>query len=134
MANLTTYTAAKLLNHLLGKEAFALPTSLYLGLFTQDPTATGALVGEVIGGGYARVDVRGVMTDADPNTGQSVNTAVITFANPTAGWGLITHAALLDAAVGGKMLTYAPFTVARQVNAGDPPVQFLQGQLVVRLH
>ncbi|WP_210482761.1 phage tail fiber protein [Microvirga antarctica] len=133
MGSLTNYTEKKLLDHLLGKAAFPLPAGLYLGLFKADPTEAGSLASEVTGGSYARVDVRSIMTVSDATTGQSVNASAIAFAAPTAAWGTITHVGFLDAATGGTLLACAPLSIARVVNAGDPPSRFLQGQLSIRL-
>jgi hypothetical protein len=117
MANLTDRYEKKLADGLTGVTPLTTPTTVYLALFTADPTETGDVTNEVSGTGYARVALTSKFgASAD---GSSANTAAITFAAAGAGgWGTITHVGLMEAgtaAVADMMLYQAlvdPITIA----------------------
>lgn len=133
MSALTDYTEKKLLDHLLGKASFTMPATVYLALFTADPTDAGSLANEVIGGiGYARVAITSIMGAANATTGTSTNAGAINFGTATADWGTVTHAAVLDASTGGNMLMKGPLGSARTFASGDS-AQFAPGQLILTL-
>lgn len=94
-----------------------LDTSLngtYLALFTSDPTETGAAGTEVTGGAYARQAV----TWGAASGGTKQPTADVIFPEATAGWGTVTHAALMTASSGGTARWYGPLAVSRNVVTG----------------
>jgi hypothetical protein len=90
------------------------PTTWYVGLFTSDPTETGAAGTEVTGGSYARTGVSFTVT-GDTAT----NSAAVEFAAATAGWGTITHIGIMDASSGGNMIVHAALSVSRAILDGD---------------
>ena len=51
---MTDYLEAALAKHSVGLEAFTPPVSIYLALFTADPTDSGSLVNEVSAADYTR--------------------------------------------------------------------------------
>lgn len=89
---------------------------VYLALYTQVPTKTTTL-GEVTGGSYARE----LVAFTAPASGESENTALITFTTATADWGAVSHYAIYDAVSGGNMIFYSKFDAefARTVESGD---------------
>ncbi len=90
------------------------PTTWYVGLFTSDPTETGAAGTEVTGGSYARTGVSFTVT-GDTAT----NSAAVEFAAATADWGTITHIGIMDASSGGNMIVHAALSVSRAILNGD---------------
>ncbi|WP_099866072.1 phage tail fiber protein [Pararhizobium haloflavum] len=119
MANMTNYLEKKLLDHTLGKAAFAMPATVYLALFTSDPGEVGSAAGEVTEGGYARQAITGAMSAADATSGTSTNTAAISFGPATEDWGMISHVGVFDAETGGNMLLYGEMPAAKLINSGD---------------
>ncbi|KRE08171.1 hypothetical protein ASE61_00705 [Bosea sp. Root670] len=128
MANLTSYARKKLGDHLVGHTAWTMPSPVYLALFTADPGLSGSFAAEVSGGSYARVNISAALSDADTTSGLIVNTTVITFPTPSAGWGVVTHVGLCDAGAAGNLLTRQPLSVARLIVSGDP-FMLLEGQI-----
>lgn len=127
MSKMSNYLENALVNATLRGTAFSAPATVYLALYTTDPTDadTGT---EVTGGGYARQAV----TFSAPTDGVTSNSANITFPAATANWGNVTHIGYRDAATGGNLLYYAPLSTARNILSGDT-IAFLSGQLSVTL-
>lgn len=119
-ATISTYLADKLLDHAFGTTAYTEPT-VYVGLFTTDPTMPAGTGGtEVSGGSYARVEVTGHMTAA--SSGANASSADITFATATASWGTVTGLGIFDASTSGNLLWAAALTGGSvAVNSGDTP-------------
>lgn len=129
MAGLTTYAQQKVLEHIVGKTAFTMPT-VYVALFTAAPSDAGGGT-EATGGSYARKVTAGA--DWAAASGTSIaNAAAITFVTPTASWGTITHFALMDALTVGNMLGWAALTSSQAVGTGNT-VSFAIGALTVSL-
>ena len=127
MAGKSDYAENKVLELLVGKTGFTLPTA-FVALFTAAPTDAGGGT-EVSGGSYARKSTAG--SDWNTAASGSINNAnAITFVTPTAGWGTVTHFALFDASSGGNMLGWAALTNSRTPASGDT-VRFAAGALVL---
>lgn len=107
------------------------PTSLYVGLFTANPTDTGGGT-EVTGNAYARVTVTSSLANwagtqaaastvaSSGSSGTTSNNGVITFPTPTpSGWGTVTGVGIFDATSGGNLLIWAALTTSKTINAGD---------------
>lgn len=90
------------------------PTTWYVGLFTSDPTDTGAAGTEVSGGSYARTAVTFSVTGDTAS-----NTAAVEFPAATATWGSVTHIGIHDASTGGNMLVHAALSAAKTIADGD---------------
>lgn len=90
------------------------PTTWYVGLFTSDPTDTGAAGTEVSGGSYARTAVTFSVTGDTAS-----NTAAVEFPAATASWGSVTHIGVHDASSGGNMLVHAALSTAKTIASGD---------------
>ncbi len=129
MSDATNYLEKKLADHILGKAAYTMPVTVYLALFTADPTETGSLASEVgTGLGYARIAITADMSAANATTGTSVNSNIFTFGPASGPWGVVTHAALVDASSAGNVLAKAALTVSRNVQTGDS-IQFAASQV-----
>lgn len=127
MTKMSNYLETALVNVTLRGTAYTAPTTVYLALYTTDPTDadTGT---EVTGGSYARQ----AMTFAAPSDGATSLSTNVTFPQATAGWGTVTHVGIRDAVTGGNLLYYTPMTTARAILTGDT-VAFLTGQIPVTL-
>lgn len=140
MAALTDFFENKLIDFLLRGQALGItgataaagtgPTTLFIGLFTTDPTDTGGGV-EVTGGSYARVALASTLanwagtqstastTASTGNTGTTSNNTVLTFPTPSANWGVVTGFGIFDAATAGNLLIFGALTVSKTINNGD---------------
>lgn len=143
MANATDYLENKVIDHLFRTASFTKPSGLYVALFTAAPSDAGGGT-EVSGGSYARVNLapadanwkatQGGTSGASSGTGGvTSNAAVITFPNPTANWGTVTHIGIFDAASGGNLLIWGALFASRVVNNGDPGPAFAIDALTITL-
>ena len=124
--NIADYAENKVLDHMLGTGAWAMPT-IYIALYTSDPTD--ADVGtEVSGGNYARQTAAFVAAAA----GATDNSGIILFPQATADWGTLTHVGIRDALVAGNLLWQGILTVAKTIGIGDQ-FRFPVGALDVSL-
>ncbi|MDR2076905.1 MAG: hypothetical protein LBP61_08275 [Desulfovibrio sp.] len=97
----TNYMAQAILNHLLSKDEYTPPSTMYVGLYDVDPGKAGTDGTEVTGGGYARQPV----TFGDVSgEGVVVNSEAVIFPDVTSPWGSVAGFALLDAETGGNIL------------------------------
>lgn len=133
MGAMTDYLEASLRTHIFRTGTFTKPAVLAVALFTAAPGEAGGGT-EVAGGSYARVE----RDPSDSNwsavsgtDGLTDNVAALTFPAPTGNWGVVTHAAILDAVSVGNMLLYAPLATAKTVNNLDPAPNFPIGALDV---
>jgi len=104
MASFGDYAENKILDHIVGKTSFTMPTA-YIALSTADPTDDGSGMAEPSGNGYARVATTGATWDA-ASSGATANAAIISFPTATGSWGTITHFAIFDASTSGNMLAH----------------------------
>lgn len=129
--NLTDYAENALLNHILGKTAYTMPTTTYLALFTTAPSdsAAGTEV-STSSTGYARQAITSVMSAA--SGGASANASTITFGAATASWGTVMAFGIFDAATGGNMLLYGTLSASKAIASGDR-LEFAASQLSASL-
>jgi len=91
------------------------PTAWYVGLFTSDPTDTGAAGTEVAGNGYTR---KAATFTVSGDTAS--NSASIEFPAASGGnWGTVGWIGIMDAASGGNMIIHSALTTAKAINDGD---------------
>jgi hypothetical protein len=140
---MSDYLENKIIDQLFRGQAFAFPSTLYIGLLTAVPSDTGGGT-EVSGGGYARASsaaglgtfagTQGVGTTAAStgNTGTTSNNASITFVTPTASWGAVTSFGIYDAATGGNLLFFGTLSISKTINQGDT-VTFPAASLSVQI-
>lgn len=106
MTGMTDYLGRKILDEIVGKTNFALPT-VYIGLFTTAPDDTGAGGTEVSGGSYARVDSTSTWNAAAGSAPCSTsNSGNITFPAATADWGTVVAFGGFDASTSGNLLWF----------------------------
>jgi len=135
MGSFSNYAEAKILDHIVGKTSFTMPTA-YIALCTADPTeaGTGASITEVAdANAYARVTTAGSDWDAAA-AGATANAAAIEFTEASGSWGTVTHFAILDSAThgAGNMLAYGALTASKAVTDGDTVI-FAIGDLSATL-
>jgi len=99
MANLVDGYENELLDGLTGVAALTTPTTVYLALFTADPTDTGSVTNELSGSGYARQSIAGKFSAATGTAGSVSNTTAIDFATATGDWSQATHVGMMESDV-----------------------------------
>jgi hypothetical protein len=114
MAEMSNYLENALINATLRNTSYTSPTTVYVALYTDDPTDadTGT---EVSGGSYARVAV----TFGAPSNGVSTNSGNVEFAAATGTWGTITHIGIRDALTTGNLLYHTALDVSKPISSGD---------------
>jgi hypothetical protein len=121
-------TETRLLDHLVGKTSFTMPSTVYLALFTSAVNDAGGGT-EATGGSYARkltADRTG-----PPHPRAPRNATVITFVTPTGSWGTVTHFALMASVSGTTStdyLAWADLTSSQAIGTGNT-VSFAIGAL-----
>jgi hypothetical protein len=114
MAEMSNYLEQALINATLRGTNFTAPTTVYVALFTTDPTDANTGT-EVSGGSYARTSV----TFAAPSNGVSVSNADCTFPQCTSTWGTVGWIGLMDASTSGNLLYHTPLTISKTIETGD---------------
>jgi hypothetical protein len=114
MAEISNYLEDALINGTIRGTTYTAPTTVYVGLYTSDPTDANTGT-EVSGGSYARTAV----TFAAPSNGVTTNNADVTFAQATASWGTVGWIGILDSLSGGNLLYHTPLDVAKTIDSGD---------------
>jgi hypothetical protein len=114
MAELSNYLENKLLDHVLRNTSYTSPTTVYVGLFTTDPSDAGTGT-EVSGGSYARQ----IVSVTTATGGVVTSSADVTFPQCTASWGTVSHIGLLDALSSGNLLMHTALTTSKTIDEGD---------------
>lgn len=127
MAEMSNYLENALINATLRNTSYTSPTTVYVGLFTTDPTDAGTGT-EVSGGSYARQSV----TFAAPSDGVSASNAAVEFPQATGSWGTVTHIGILDALTTGNLLYHTALDVSKAIDTGDI-FKIASGSLTVTL-
>jgi len=96
------------------------PAQLYLALYGTNPTAANTGT-EISGGGYARQPVTFGAPAILGDQAVSSNTNAINFPKFTAAAGTASHIAVLTAATGGDLVSYAQLPTSLLLNAGVTP-------------
>jgi len=113
--SLTNAFETSTLQYLLTTGSVTRPTAWYVGLFTSDPTDTGAAGTEVSGNGYTRKAATFTVSGATAS-----NSASIEFPAASGGnWGTVGWIGIMDAASGGNMIIHSALTTAKAINDGD---------------
>jgi hypothetical protein len=117
----STYAQNKALDHRYGGPDYTRPATVYVALFTSAPNVGGGGT-EVSGGAYARAAITNNSTNFPAAVGGvKSNAAAVVFAQATAPWGTVTHAAMFDALTGGNMLDFNALDSPKTVATGDTP-------------
>lgn len=127
MAEFSNYLENAVIDAVLRNTSYTSPTTVYVGLYTSDPTDadTGT---EVSGGSYARTAV----TFSAPSNGVTSNSADVELPQATSSWGSVTHIGLHDAASGGNLLFHTILDTTKTIDSGDI-FKIASGNLTVTL-
>ena len=114
MAEFSNYLENALINATLRNTAYTSPTTVYVSLYTSDPTDADSGT-EVSGGSYARTSA----TFDAPSNGVTQNSADITFPTATASWGTVSHIGIHDASTSGNLLFHTALDTSKTIDSGD---------------
>ena len=114
MAEMSNYLEAALINATLRNTTYTSVATVYVSLWTTDPTDAGSGT-EVSGGSYARTAV----TFGAPSNGTSLNNADVTFPTATASWGTVGWIGINDALSSGNLLYHSPLDTSKTIDSGD---------------
>jgi hypothetical protein len=114
MAEMSNFLENALINATLRNTTYTSPATVYISLWTSDPTDAGSGT-EVSGGSYARTAV----TMGAPSNGVSLNSADVTFPTATASWGTVGWIGINDALTTGNLLYHTPLDTSKTIDSGD---------------
>lgn len=114
MAEMSNYLENALINATLRNTSYPSPTTVYVGLYTSDPTDANTGT-EVSGGSYARTAV----TFGAPSNGTSTNSGAVEFPQATGSWGTVGWIGILDAATSGNLMYHTALDVSKTISTGD---------------
>jgi len=114
MAEMSNYLENALVNATLRNTSYTSPATVYVALYTTDPTDadTGT---EVSGNGYARQSV----TFSSPSNGATSNSGAVEFPQATGSWGTVAYIGLRDASSGGNLLYHTALDASKTIATGD---------------
>ena len=114
MAEMSNYLENALVNATLRNTSYTSPATVYVALYTTDPTDadTGT---EVSGNGYARQSV----TFSAPSNGATSNSSAVEFPQATGSWGTVAYIGLRDASSGGNLLYHTALDASKTIATGD---------------
>ena len=132
MGSLAVYGENKVLDHIVGKAAFTMP-SIWVALFTVTPTHEDGTGGtEASAGNYARKSTAAGDWEAAAS-GAIQNNNDITFVECSgADWTTINGFALYDALSGGNMIAWGALGTPKPISIGDT-AKFAAGDLDITL-
>jgi hypothetical protein len=114
MAEISNYLENAIINATLRNTTYTSPATVYVSLWTSDPTDAGSGT-EVSGGSYARTAV----TFGAPSGGVSTNSAAVEFPQATASWGTIGWIGINDNSTGGNLLYHTALDTSKTIDTGD---------------
>jgi hypothetical protein len=114
MAEMSTYLENALINATLRNTSYTSPATVYIGLYTSDPTDANTGT-EVSGGSYTRTAV----TMGSPTDGVSTNTAAVEFPQASGSWGTVGWIGILDASSSGNLLYHTALDTSKTISSGD---------------
>ena len=127
MAEFSDYLENKVLDHVLRNVSYSSPTTVFVGLYTSNPTDTNSGP-EVTGGSYARQ----ALSVTTASAGIVTSSADVTFPQCTASWGSVGFIGILDAITSGNLLMHTALTTAKTIDTGDI-LKITSGNLTVTL-
>jgi hypothetical protein len=114
MAEMSNYLENALINATLRNTSYTSPATVYIGLYTSDPTDANTGT-EVSGGSYTRTAV----TMGAPSNGVSTNTAAVEFPQASGSWGTVGWIGILDATSSGNLLYHTALDTSKTISSGD---------------
>jgi len=114
MAEMSNFLENALINATLRATTYTSPATVYVSLWTSDPTDAGSGT-EVSGGSYARTAV----TFNAPSNGVTTNNADVVFPTATASWGVVGWIGINDSLTSGNLLYHTPLDTSKTIDSGD---------------
>jgi hypothetical protein len=114
MAEMSNFLENALINATLRNTTYTSVATVYVSLWTSDPTDAGSGT-EVSGGSYARTAV----TFGAPANGVTTNSADVTFPTATASWGTVGWIGINDASTSGNLLYHTALDTSKTIDSGD---------------
>ena len=114
MSEFSNYLENALINATLRATTYTSPATVYVSLWTSDPTDAGSGT-EVSGGSNARTSV----TFGAPSNGVTTNSADVTFPTTTASWGTVGWIGINDASTSGNLLYHTALDTSKTIDSGD---------------
>ena len=127
MAEMSNFLENALINATLRNTTYTSPATVYVSLWTSDPTDAGSGT-EVSGGSYVRTAV----TFSAPSNGVTTNNADVTFPTATSSWGVVGWIGINDAVTSGNLLYHSPLDTSKVIDSGDI-FKIITGNLSVTL-
>ena len=117
MSAASDYLENKVLDHFLGTAPTSAPATVYLALFTTDPTDAGSGTEvSTSGTAYSRQSI----AFSSASSGSTSNSADVEFSQATgSGFGTVTHFGIFDASTAGNLLFHGALTSSKTIDAGD---------------
>jgi hypothetical protein len=131
MSGFSTYLAQNIINSTLRGQAFTVPSTLYLALFTSDPTDNNVTTNEVAGAWYAR-KATGAWSAPVGTGNSSSNSNQVLWDAVTGSAVTVSYWAIYDALTGGNMLYSDTIGTAKTFNVSDVPF-IAAGTLVIQM-
>ena len=116
MAEMSNFLENALINATLRNTTYTSVATVYVSLWTTDPTDAGSGT-EVSGGSYARTAVS--FATASGTSGNVLNDADVTFPTATASWGTVGWIGINDAQTSGNLLYHTALDTAKAIDSGD---------------
>jgi len=126
--NTSVKLSEQVLNHFFRNGKITAPTTVYLALYTTNPTKNDVGI-EAKGGGYKRMPI----TFGAPTTTGKItvsNTNTVQFPLATEDWGNMSHFGIRSAATGGDLLAFGAFPVPKLIQLDDE-AKFAPGSITV---
>jgi len=114
MAEMSNFLENALINATLRNTTYTSVATVYVSLWTSDPTDAGSGT-EVSGGSYARTAV----TFGAPANGVTTNNADVTFPTATGSWGTVGYIGINDASTSGNLLYHTALDTSKAIDSGD---------------
>ena len=113
---MSNYLENALINATLRNTTYTSPATVYVSLWTSDPTDAGSGTEvSTVGTSYARTAV----TFGAPSGGASTNSAAVEFPQATASWGTIAYIGINDASTSGNLLYHTALDTSKTIDTGD---------------
>ena len=118
MSEMSNYLENALINVTLRATTYTAPATVYVSLWTSDPTDAGSGTEvSTSGTGYARTAVS--FATASGTSGNVLNDADVTFPTATASWGVVGWIGINDAATSGNLLYHTALDTSKTIDSGD---------------
>ena len=118
MSGFSTYLSQNVINSTLRGVAFSVPSTLYLAVFSSDPTDNNVTANEVAGAWYAR-QATGAWAAPVGSGNATSNNSQIQYNAVTGSSVTVSHYGIYDAPTGGNLLYSDTLTTPKTLNVGD---------------